>query len=94
MDTLLYGGSLYHLLEVGVIESTFCPKGDLSLHLLRGQTGMWLNGATVPFSGIENTHLLVKHDRNPSKASHTLVILLSATKPGSTVWELMTGKRL
>ncbi len=37
--TFLYGRGLQHLFEVGVVESTLRPKGDLPLHLLKAEKG-------------------------------------------------------
>lgn len=56
MDTLLHGWSLQHLLEVGVVQSTFCPKGDLSLHLLRAQTKIHLLQAVPFFYNTDHTY--------------------------------------
>lgn len=40
--TFLYRRGLQHLLEVRVVQSTLCPKGDLPLHFLKALRDVWL----------------------------------------------------
>lgn len=84
--TFLYGWGLQHLLVVWVVQSTLGPKGNLPLHFLEAERGIWLYETSVLFN-MENRDVgkTWQNHGDRDKAARTFIILNGNNKTRNSV---------